>query len=312
MQRQLSGSRCGSSSGHDHCSSRQANCRCPSVSPETSCPAPCLTPGQVEQFVRDGFVLARGLVSAELCRRAAAAVWEQMEGPGLPDSQDVWNRGQRLHPSVSDRTTWPAPGKQWAGVIGGPAIASTFTPACQAAAQQLVVAATAAAKYPISETSIVAPLSTLALNLFPRGERKDVRCATPHVDVFKHADGAGWAIEPRPMVLQQITYLQCSGAPGGGGTFVWPGSHRRLDEIFLSDKERYRYLSDLAPQVEAVCVGIEPVEVVPQAGDVLFYGMLTAHSGSSNSSDVVRLAYNHKYSATCVDGWPFIDKEQFV
>jgi|EP01043_Picozoa_sp_COSAG02_P065187 hypothetical protein len=51
------------------------------------------------------------------------------------------------------------------------------------------------------------------------------------------------------MVLQMILYLTGTGAPGEGGTTLWPGSHRRVDELYLTDRERFASLDALAPMV---------------------------------------------------------------
>lgn len=42
----------------------------------------------------------------------------------------------------------------------------------------------------------------------------------------------------------------------------------------------------------------QPVEVIPKAGDVLFFDIMTCHSGSANIDSEPRLAFNHKYGVT--------------
>ena len=54
-------------------------------------------------------------------------------------------------------------------------------------------------------------------------------------------------------------------------------------------------MGSFAAHVPAVCADIEPVEVMPAAGDVLFFDILTAHSGSANTSTQPRMAISHKY-----------------
>ena len=76
---------------------------------------------------------------------------------------------------------------------------------------------------------------------------------------------------------------------------AWPGSSRKLEGLYMSDVQKYAWQRDLSKEVGGVCETIEPVEVMPRAGDVLFFDILTAHSGSSNIASEPRLALNHKY-----------------
>ena len=66
----------------------------------------------------------------------------------------------------------------------------------------------------------------------------------------------------------------------------------------MSGAQRYEFSKDLNREVAAVCESIQPVEVVAKAGDVLFFDIMTAHSGSCNIGTEPRLALNHKYGVT--------------
>jgi ectoine hydroxylase-related dioxygenase (phytanoyl-CoA dioxygenase family) len=79
-----------------------------------------------------------------------------------------------------------------------------------------------------------------------------------------------------------------------GGTVVWPGSHRQLESIARSRPEDFEFLYALNEEIAKVPLR-NPVEILTEAGDVLFYHYLCAHAGSTNTGDTVRLALNHKW-----------------
>ena len=54
----------------------------------------------------------------------------------------------------------------------------------------------------------------------------------------------------------------------------------------------------MGAELKAVCESITPVEVIARPGDVLFFDIMTAHSGSGNVGSEPRLALNHKYGVT--------------
>ena len=82
--------------------------------------------------------------------------------------------------------------------------------------------------------------------------------------------------------------------PHGGGTVVWPGSHRRLETLASSHPQRYKYLATLYRDISTLDLG-SPREINARAGDVLYYHYLCAHSGSTNTGPGPRLALNHKW-----------------
>jgi ectoine hydroxylase-related dioxygenase (phytanoyl-CoA dioxygenase family) len=80
----------------------------------------------------------------------------------------------------------------------------------------------------------------------------------------------------------------------GGGTIVWPGSHRVIEELAKSDPERYTLMATLNQELTKAPIG-QPQEVLAKAGDILFYHYLLAHSGSKNITLQPRFALNHKW-----------------
>ncbi len=113
----------------------------------------------------------------------------------------------------------------------------------------------------------------------------------PHLDHSIPKDGHHTF--PRPYRLASLFYLS-EIAKGGGGTVVWPGSHRKLETLAKSDPERYTLMTTLNNDIALAGLS-EPVELTPSPGDILFYHYLTAHAGSKNVTDQPRLALNHKW-----------------
>ena len=253
------------------------------------------SPAQVEAYVRDGACLISGLVPAAVVESAKAAMWRQMAGPSKPPAEDKWAAPDRARPLRDDRSTWPP--RSWNGIVDGPESAALFTPAWLEAATAVTEAAADASPFPVAEHPIICPDRTLALHIFPTdGQPDDPASWSPHFDSFVRDGTSGWRTHPRPMVLQMICYLTGTGAVGEGGTVVWPGSHKRMDELYMSDPARFSSLEALVPHTIEQCEGIEPVGLRPVAGDVLFYDLFCGHGSSSNTSNEPRLATNHKFA----------------
>ena len=85
-----------------------------------------------------------------------------------------------------------------------------------------------------------------------------------------HADGQHrpFNVFPGSFRVSSLTYLD-SGVAQGGGTVVWPGSHRTLGEAAARDPDRYRMLPDFQNPTRKFDLG-EPIEIRPSRGDVLF------------------------------------------
>ena len=113
----------------------------------------------------------------------------------------------------------------------------------------------------------------------------------PHIDHAIRKDGH--RTFPRAFRIAAMTYLSDVGRHGGG-TIVWPGSHRKLRMLAESDRSRYEFMWALNEDLPNVDLG-EPVEVTAKRGDILFYDTLCAHAGSMNDTDQPRLAMNCKW-----------------
>src|SRR5262249_4820131 len=114
---------------------------------------------------------------------------------------------------------------------------------------------------------------------------------SPHIDHAREEDAH--RTFPPPFRVACLVYLT-DVPPHSGGTIVWPGSHRRLEEQARSNLDVYKYLAALNRDISKMDLG-QPEEITAEAGDVLFYQYLCAHSGSINCGATPRFALNHKW-----------------
>ena len=133
------------------------------------------------------------------------------------------------------------------------------------------------------------PRNVYTVTIFPT--TKPWELPAPHIDHAREQDG--YKTFPPPFRIGCLIYLT-DVQPHGGGTIVWPGSHRRLEELAKSNVERYMFMASVQRDIATVDLGC-PREITARAGDVLFYQYLCAHSGSSNSGAGSRFALNHKW-----------------
>ena len=135
-----------------------------------------------------------------------------------------------------------------------------------------------------------APPSTVyTITVFPTSEIWKWPMA--HIDHSREEDAH--RTFPAPFSVGCLIYLSDI-QPHSGGTIVWPGSHRRLEELAAANPERYNYLAPLNRDIPQFDLG-RPKEITSRAGGALFYHYLCAHSGSSNSGTEPRVALNHKW-----------------
>ena len=215
-----------------------------------------------EQFYHDhGYVLVPGLIPQDIAAEAEAAMLRLL---GVAPGQDVvWQSLEQRHQSYEE-----------------PALLACFTAAYCAAAAQLAGDDTATCK---------PPARAYAINVFPR--EAEWHWPGPHIDhaIKEH----GHHVFPRAFRVASMAFLS-DVPPHGGGTVVWPGSHRRLEKLARSDPQHYEMMWTLNQDLSKAALG-EPVELTPRRGDVLFYHYLCAHAGSMNTSDRPRLALNMKW-----------------
>jgi hypothetical protein len=253
-------------------------------------------------YNHNGFVLVSGLIPLADCAAAVDAMWH-----ALADSD-----GAGREPVVAeDRSTWPR------GVVAP----QLFDPETNALwnSEYLRIAEVLSNGYKIHDgtpgrdfaplRAPMGPRGLMAINSFPVAPEGDEAVAATaawempgsHLDHCIPEDG--FLTFPRPVRMSTMTYLtDCAGRDAeahGGSTVVWPGSSRKFEQLAASDPERFRMMIDLGNAREEAQVGVDgaeqPVEIKHRAGDVLFYDIFCSHSGSTNTSQTPRFAFNVKW-----------------
>ena len=219
-----------------------------------------LTAEQAQQYAAQSYLLVSGLIPDDVAARAEAAMWSLLQAQ--PDDVSTWT------------------GKAGHQAFDSTELAACYTEAMVGAAAQLAGEA---------PETVQAPKRPYAINVFPTAG--EWHWPHPHID---HAiEEHGHKTFPRAFRIAAMTFL--NDVPRhGGGTVVWPGSHRLLEQLALSDPARFEMMCALNQELPKLNLG-DPVETMPKRGDVLFYSYLCAHAGSQNVSDRPRLALNAKW-----------------
>ena len=238
-----------------------------------------LSQEQLTQYDRDGYVLVSGLIPEETIANAEAAMWSVLgvdrDDPALwsplPDETDgvktIVSQGVVEHFGVQD-----------------PALLACCTPAFYEVQSQL--ARENAGAFHCQKPQ---PEGIWARSVFPVS--KDWDYSNGHVD----GGHRPFNVFPGSFRVSSLTYLD-SGVAQGGGTAVWPGSHRKLSKAAVQNSDRYQMLSDFKKPQQRFGLG-EPIELRPSRGDVLFFHYLLVHSGSLNTSNKPRFAF--RLMCTC-------------
>lgn len=238
-----------------------------------------LSQEQLAQYDRDGFVLVSGLIPEKTIAGAEAAMWfvlgMERDDPAswspLPGDSDgvatVASQGVVEHFGLKD-----------------PALLACCTPAFYEAQSQL-----ARKNEDAFHCQRPQPEAVWARSVFPVSGSWDHHSG--------HADGVHrpFSVFPGSFRVSSLTYLD-SGVPQGGGTTVWPGSHRTLREAAVRDPDRYRMLPDLQKPTQKFELSA-PIELTPSRGDVLFFHYLLVHAGSLNTGHKPRFAI--RWMCTC-------------
>jgi hypothetical protein len=224
---------------------------------------PVLTQTQIASYLDQGYLLVSDLIPAEQVRRAEQAMWRCM---GLaPDEPAAWPGDFSGHAGYPD-----------------PDLTAVYT-------EDLLTAAWQLGEGNLDRSHFRPPSSGYALNTFPTDEEWAPH--GPHIDhsIKEH----GHETFPPAFRLASMTFLN-DVAPHGGGTVVWPASHKKVAALARSNPDHYRTMWMLGDELDKADIG-ECVEITPRAGDVLFYHVFCVHSGSRNTSASPRLAMNKKW-----------------
>lgn len=220
-----------------------------------------VTPDQRRLYDAQGYLLLSGLIPTETASAADAALWGLLGiDPARPETWAAVARGHHAYEA--------------------PELVACFTPAFLAAAAALVGEEPGALRK---------PSHGYCIPIFPRPGPWE--WPGPHID---HAiKDHGHKTFPRAFRVATMTFLHDVG-PHEGGTVVWPGSHRALEGLARSDPEHYELMWTLNQAMDRAALG-PPIELTPRAGDVLFYQVLCAHAGSTNTGSRPRFAMNQKW-----------------
>jgi Phytanoyl-CoA dioxygenase (PhyH) len=222
---------------------------------------------QHRSYQEQGFLLVSGVIPADVAGAGDAAMWSL------------------LGVTPSDPAAWAGVAKGH-HVFDSPELLACYTPAFLEAAADL---AGGERTGPPPPSSFPPPTRAYCINVFPTASAWE--WPRPHIDhaIREH----GHKTFPRAFRIAAMTFLH-DVAPHGGGTVVWPGSHRRIEALARSDPEKYEFMWALGQELRQREIG-EPLELTPKRGDVLFYHYLCAHAGSPNTRDRPRFAMNMKW-----------------
>jgi hypothetical protein len=229
-----------------------------STSAALSAPAAPLDATQVAAFRRDGFLILRGWIT--------------------PEQLAVWRAGieRRFGPLFA-----PATQEAIRAAVGG-------TRASHVPSKLLELDPGALLHQLPQMRAVLAQLGGGCFgpggtNLIINWPDPEVRWAMPrrgHIDGYP---GEAW----HPFMVAATAYV-FDVEPQGGGTIVWPGSHRLVWEYFRAHPEQidgsFRTVFQAAGHGwEVFHRGIEPIEFTGQAGDVIVWHSWLSHDGSPNT-----------------------------
>ena len=240
-----------------------------------------ITEEQRQQFIRDGFLVARGLLPAAIVESTREALLAALAiDAAYPDS---WK------------------GK---GISADPAVIALTIPCrtdgVEDIAKQLVGPnfVRGLCHSPYLEAQGVSPPTISGyipvLNFPSPGPREFQRPAGYHIDGMHLT-----TLWPGMFSLVVFAYLT-DVVSYGGATTVLPGSHRQVFEHWFRSGHPG---STTPPDLDYA----EPLPVEGSAGDVIFMHYLTVHSGSLNHSEKIRVGLNT--AVMPIQEQPYLRKE---
>jgi hypothetical protein len=240
-----------------------------------------LTDEQIAQYNEDGYLVASGLIPEDVSERAEAAIWRLM---GIdPDDPESWGH----EPETADQFQ-PGRGLSVFNGIRDPDIMACVTPEYLKATAELV-----------GEESVHPPESAHMQNKVPiNGEWSLPRA---HIDGLpkEHMHQTF----PGPYRIASLVFVS-NVEHKGGGTAVFPGSHRKILELASSDRAKYEYIIPLNKDLSTLDLG-DPVELTPRRGDILFFTYSFGHNGTNNVGNQPRWMMRYMCSCqACHTRWP--------
>lgn len=223
-------------------------------------PAP-LSAAQIEDFIRDGYVMLPGAFTAEAAAAVRGRIWDLLEV------------------SAEEPSQWTRPVIHLQKTISGPEVDACFTPRLHAAFNQVM----GAGRWKEHRTLGWWPVS------FPGHH------APPWQQPVQgwHVDGQQFhhhLNSPDQGLLPIFLFSDID--PGGGGTCVRPGSHLVTAQVLQEHEPQGLDAGTLSRLVDARTQDLEVVEVSGKAGDVALIHPFLAHARSENTGSRVRFICN--------------------
>lgn len=227
---------------------------------------PQLSAEQKEHFIREGYLVMRGLIPPDLASTTRESLLKAMEID--PNTPETW-KGKNLTSDLSIiRMT-----------------ACCRTDGVESVAEQLVGPhfVRGLAQSPYLESRGVSPSLMPGyipvLNFPSPGAKEFERPPSYHIDGMHLT-----TLFPVKHYLVVFAYLT-DVAEYGGATAICPGSHRQVFTHWVRENHPG---STCPPKLDFA----DPVPMTGRAGDVIFMHYLTVHSGSANHSDQIRVGLN--------------------
>jgi hypothetical protein len=226
--------------------------------------APLLSDQQKQQFIREGYVVARGLLPNDIV--------------------------EQTHRAIMTSDAWPQEGERGGSISVPLWKASQFTKACRTpeieqVGEELVgshLLRGACFHYGKETAGLEArEEGFVPVVSFPvSGPRRFEPPDDYHLDGYPDPP----TLWPRLLAVIVLAYLTDT-ADYGGATVVLPGSHRQVFEYWCAHGIES---SHAVPPLKYSA----PVALAGKAGDVIFMHYLLVHSGSRNFSDHARIGMN--------------------
>jgi hypothetical protein len=222
-----------------------------------------LTFSQIIFYIENGYLVVSGLIPDDIVVRSEQAMWNCM--------------GLDIHKP-----------HDWPGSFSGSAV-YTDEDLIKVYTEEFLTAAWQLSQGDVERANFVRPRAGFAINTFPSEE--EWRPHGPHLDhaIKEH----GHKTFPQAFRIASMVFLN-KVSLHGGGTIVWPESHKKMEALSRSNPDHYHLMWTLNNDLNKVDIG-EYIELAPKAGDILFYHPLCVHSGSINNGKIPRLAMNMKW-----------------
>eukprot|EP01050_Picozoa_sp_SAG11_P014753 SAG11_NODE_1849_length_4169_cov_2.639312_1_plen_309_part_00 len=244
-----------------------------------------LSDDEVGLWVRDGYLIKRGVLDPTLCSAARERLWELNQLPGRRREEPAsWIGPFRSEEEANDAAVLRKNFSWRARACGREELLLNLLPR-----NRTVVAVVEAL---LGRGAAVPPERTRGIYaIMPHGERR-------RTALRLHNDST---LESRERV-SVVGYISDVG-PGGGGFGVWPGTHRscwnKIDHWEARCRSSGDPLGRLLQPLDAPALVAEWGRIVPQlhpvdchgaAGDVIFYHSRLGHHAGQNYSRRIRQA----------------------